>query len=246
MALFGNQLRGMQGGHGGLPSISQRPPVNPVEQLQQALGALSNKVLQLEQALSMYQDAQQEQSQLFPEQFHAGVVAYPDRYPFPMVLDSELFASDGTRYGVTNDIVRSLLQVDVDNPTFITHVSFDLYKTDNEENTGLIGIFLPLSFTNGNGLFDPTAAFEYQGRDFRWRFQTSSDDRIWQTGWRSSVECDGVLRRGYKLPVEYELRRNDTLIIEAQPIAPAPAPTGPEWSLSVHLHVYKMLKKVTS
>ncbi len=180
-----------------------------------------------------------------PEQFHAGVVAYPDRYPFPMVLDIELLTQGRDRYGVTNEIVQALIKVDVDNPTFLTEISFDLYKTtDFEQNTGLVGVYLPLGFTNSDGLFDPALGFVYQGRDFRWRVQTDSDDRLWQTGWRASAQLNFQEGMGYKLPLEYELRRNDSLIIQAQPIAaPLPEQEAQEYALTANLHIYKMLLK---
>lgn len=217
-----------------------------INTLQQLINKQSTQLLSMQDEVSQMSQWMERQTD-FPEQFKAGVVAYPDRYPFPMVLDLELLTNEQARYGLTNDMVQALIKVDVDNPTFLREISFDLYKTDHDPNAGVLGAFLPLAATNWNGLLETTAGvtFVYQGRDFFWRVQTSSDDRIWQTGWRSSAMLDFLLGGGYRLPLEYELRRNDSIIIQAVPVAPPnPDPMlEQEYSLTVHLHVYKMLLK---
>jgi hypothetical protein len=53
---------------------------------------------------------------------------------------------------------------------------------------------------------------------------------------------DGIFRGGYKFPTEYEMRRNDSLIIEAEPIGPLEDPVQ-DYELNVYLHIYKMLLK---
>ena len=199
---------------------------------------MAEKLLNLEATLSEILSSQKTKD-AFPEQFRAGVVAYGDKFPFPMVISQELYTQDGTSFGLTNDIARALVKIDVDNPSFLVHVSADLYKKDVPANTGLIGAFLPLS-ARRVAQYDP--ALGYQGRDFWWRVQASSDDRVWQTEWRSSAQLDDDLGRGYLLPAEYEVRRNDTITIEAQPVGPIPL-VAQEYNLTFHLHIYKMLQK---
>jgi len=236
-----------------IPNPSEAPPagIDPYQQqqehiiyLQQLLDRQSSEVLALREDMANLSMLIGKDERV-PEQFHAGVVAYPDRYPFPMVLDVELLTQAQGRYGISNEIVQATLKVDVDNPVFLTEVSFDLYKTtDYEQNEGLVGIYLPLGFVNSDGLFDQALGFVYQGRDFRWRIQTDSDDRIWQTGWRASAQLNFQAGMGYKLPLEYELRRNDALIIQAQPIAAAlPEEDAQEYALTANLHIYKMILK---
>lgn len=240
--------------HGGQPPVQGQPPATmgmpPMEFLLQEFERLKQQVesqdniasrlINLEKTLEQIVSMESRQED-YPEQFHAGVVAYPDKYPFPMVLNVELLTGGGLRYGLTDEIVRALIKVDVDNPTFLQRISFDLYKTDAAANTGLIGIFLPLSGQDID-LFDPAGTLGYEGRDFQWRVRTSSDDRVWQTGWRSSAMLDGDDRKGYILTTEYELRRNDSLILEAQPIGPVPDPAQ-EYVLNSYLHIYKMLQR---
>jgi len=242
----------------GMPQQNHQPQANGqmVEEIRRicqemiyaSQGAQSSKLLELEDQLKILLDTTQKGLIKFPTQFREGIVDYPDRYAFPMVLNVPLRTHDGVNFGRTNDTVRANIQVDVDNPTVLSRISFDLFKPDVLDNTGIIGAYLPLSCQNWNGLLQnadgagpfPAGAYVYQGRDFRWRIQTSSDDRIWQTGWRSSAMLDGVFRGGYNLPVEYQLRRNDTLIFEAEPIGPVSDPAQ-EWELNVYLHLYKML-----
>lgn len=244
----------------GAPALGgmQQPPQNGQlaeeikrickEMIQASHGSQSSKLLELEDQLKLLMETTEAGLVKFPSQFKEGIVEYPDRYAFPMVLNVALRTHDGVNFGRTNDTVRANVQVDVDNPTVLTRISFDLFKPDVEDNDGVIGAYLPLSCQNWNGLLQvadgagafPANAFVYQGRDFRWRIQTSSDDRIWQTGWRSSAMLDGLFRGGYDLPVEYQLRRNDTLIFEAEPIGPVSDPAQ-EWELNVYLHIYKML-----
>ena len=200
---------------------------------------ISQRLAQTEQQLALLQQTIQRQAQ-FPEQFAAGVIRYPDRYPFPMVFNQELLVADGTAYGITNAIARTLINVDVDNPTFLSHISFSLQKTTDAGGLAITGAWMPLSCTR-QPIIDTALANFYIGRDFRWRIQTSSDDRLWQTGWHSSDMCDGDDRQGYRLPITYELRRNDVLTIEAQPIGAVVA--NDVWQLFVNLHVYKMLLK---
>lgn len=226
------------------PALHGPPPAPPQPTSTQGNAPLSSE---LSHALAAVTENQAQlisilrTTSMFPEQFRAGVLKYPDRYPFPMVLQARLLAQESGLFGITNAVCRGSIQVDVDNPTFLQAVSFSLYKPvligPPITNTGLVGVYLPLS---GQKIaqFDP--ALTYQGRDFQWRVQTASDDRIWQTGWRPSDQANGDERKGYVLYNEYELRRNDTLIVEAQPIGAPPDPTQ-AWELEVYLHVYKMV-----
>ena len=174
----------------------------------------------------------------FPAQWKAGIIQWPNRWAFPMVLTEELLVFNGTSYGTTNDVARASFQIDVSNPTYVTHISFNLFQPDVNGNTGRIGMWLPLGATRDPF---PAAANPYIGRDFRWRVFTSSNDIMWQTGWRTSDQCNGDGREGYKLPIEFQLRRNDTLNVEVQPIGPVPDPAR-TYTLEVALHCYKMLQ----
>jgi hypothetical protein len=158
-----------------------------------------------------------------------------------MVLTQELTTFDAQGYGNTNNVARCQFQMDVSNPTYLVAISFNLFRPDVAGNAGLIGAWLPLGSTRQP--FVAAGAFaDYTGRDFRWRVTTSSNDLMWQTGWRSSDQCNGDERKGYVLPVEYELRRNDTLQVEVQPIGPVPAPAE-FFTLEAALHCYKMLQR---
>ena len=98
--------------------------------------------------------------------------------------------------------------------------------------------WLPLS----SGLGSPyvVSSNRYLGLDFRWRVTTASDDRQWQTGFRTSQECDGIAQRqGYVLPLEYELKRNDVVTVEVNPNRATNA--GEAFELFAHLHTYKMV-----
>lgn len=221
------------------------PPQNPMAQMQAFLRDIHQRMAALEASAAQGQIAEVLEKKLqFPEQFSPGVVAYPDRYPFPMVLSEEVRTADGSAFGISNAIARALVNVDVDNPTFLHSVSFSLYKTAQGEATiGLLNTYLPLS-SMGHPfvrLDDAGAVLidRYIGRDFRWRIKTTSDDRLWQVGYHSSAMCDKP--EGYQLPVVYELRRNDVLSIEAEPIAAVV--DEDEWALFVNLHIYKMLLK---
>lgn len=243
-------------GHMGAPPQAQAQPMAQPNLAQDVLALrdeinrisqmYSQRVIELETALKLMKDRLDKGDVEFPAQFHSGVVLYPDRYPFPMDFSMQMVTPTGSQpYGLTNEMVSATIKLDVDNPTFLTAIGFDLYKTDAEENTGPIGVYLPLSAQNWNGLLQLTdgagnVTYEYQGRDFRWRIQTAADDRIWQTGWRSSAQADSAFRQAYKLPLEYEMQRSDTIHIEAEPIAP-PADPAQEYNLTVHLSVYKML-----
>lgn len=194
------------------------------------MAAVAEKLGEL---ISLQQTASQ-----FPDQFRAGVVKYPDRTPFSMVLTQQLRTSDDGYYGLTDAKVRTSFNIDVTNPTFLDYISFNLYHPNTATNIAAgvpIGIYLPLS-----GFRQPGSLANYPGRDFRWQLQTASNDMMFQTGYRSSDQANGDGRVGYKLPSEYELRQNDVVLIEAEPIGPDPDPAA-EWVLEACLHVYKMI-----
>lgn len=177
----------------------------------------------------------------WPTQFRHGLMRYPDLYPFPMVLQVELRTAGDTGFGLTNALAFARVQLDIDHPTILEAVSADLWKPEGVDQAGLLGTYLPLSSQRSPLAYDYNlAGTGYQGRDFQWRVRTSADNRVWQTGWRSSAQLDGDHRRGYILNTEYEFRRNDTLIIEAQPIGPVADPAQ-EHTLNFYLHTYKML-----
>lgn len=198
------------------------------------LNSLAQTQRQMAELISLVKTASQ-----YPSQWRAGIIDWPDRYAFPMVLTEELRTFDAATYGTTNTVARAQFQIDVSNPTYLTAVSFNLFRPDVNQNPGLVGSWLPLGSTR-QPFVAAAALGDYTGRDFRWRVQTSSNDIVWQTGWRTSDQCNGDERRGYILPVEYELRRNDTLLVEVQPIGPAPNPAE-TFTLEVALHCYKML-----
>lgn len=198
------------------------------------LSALARTQEQMAELISLNKTASQ-----FPSQFHAGVIDYPDRYPFPFVLTNELLTSEGASYGTNNARVRSSFSMDVSNPTYITSIGFNLFRVSVDGNPdATTGFYLPLSGFR-SPLID-TVNQQYLGRDFRWTIFTSSNDIMWQTGFRSSDQANADDRLGYKLPIEFQVRRNDVLIVEAEPIAPPPQETV-VYHLEAVLHCYKML-----
>ena len=176
----------------------------------------------------------------FPSQFHAGVIDWPNRYPFPMVLTQELVTSEGESYGTNNAEARTSFSLDVSNPTYITSIGFNLWRVSVDGQQGATtGWFLPLSGFRAP-LID-VANQQYTGRDFYWSIFTSSNDIMWQTGRRSSDQANADDRRGYKLPIEYQARRNDVLIVVAQPLAPPVEDVV--YRLEAVIHCYKMLQR---
>jgi hypothetical protein len=242
--MYGRQSQwgGHNLGNGPQPQPAAAPAFNAqaiVQQLEQIKQTYGGKLMELDQKIAqMTEQLRRGVNVEFPEQHILGQIAYPDRYPFDMVLSSELRTADGSRFGATNAVCQTIIKVDVDNPTIMKMVTFNLFKPDIELNNEPIGIFLPLS---GTRITQWNGALIYPGRDFNWRIRTSSDDRQWQTGWRGSDILDGDHRNGYVIPTEYELRRNDSLIIEAQPIGPVQE--DQQWTLNVSLHIYKMLQR---
>ncbi len=178
----------------------------------------------------------------YPSQWKAGVIDWPNRYPMPMVFTQEMTANDGTGYGTTNGVVRCSIQIDISNPTYLTAISFNLYRPDVAGNSGLIGVWLPLGGTR-QPFVAVGALNDYTGRDFRWSAKANSNDLLWQTGMRTSDQCNGDDRRGYILPVEQELRRNDTISLEAEPIGPIVGNPAQTFVLEAVLHCYKMLQR---
>lgn len=229
-------------GGGGYPPAS--PPYPPYQQPPQAM---PNRLEDLERRLAELQSLMKTRSQ-YPNQFTPGVIKYPDRVPFPETLTVEMQTSSNGFYGTTNEMVRGSINIDVENPTFITSISYNLYRPNTENNdanapTQAIGVFLPLSAFR-QPFIDVTAATNdnYIGRDFRWRIKNSSNSRLWQDGWKSSDQCNSDDRKGYVLPIVYEAVRNDVLIFEAEPIAPPYNAEEPQdFVLEVVLHIYKMV-----
>lgn len=214
----------------GPPPPPQAPPGgSPMDQLLQALARTQQQMAEL---ISLQKTAMQ-----WPDQFRAGVIKYPDREPFPFVDSQELLDSDSNSYGITNNQCFASFSIDVSNPVFLMYVSFALYKPNVQGNTGRIGTWLPLGGTRDPF---PTAANAYIGRDFQWRMESSSNDLLYQDGWRTSDSANGDDRKGYKLPVQFELRRNDTVQIKVEPIGPVNDPAQ-EYKLFAQLHYYKML-----
>ncbi len=226
------------GGYGPPPYSSpyMSGPPAPAGADPNLMNQLANTQQQMAQLISLVKTGFQ-----FPSQWKAGVVDWPNRYVFPMVLTQELTTFDAQGYGNTNNVARCQFQMDVSNPTYLVAISFNLFRPNVAGNAGFIGSWLPLGSTRQP--FVAAGAFaDYTGRDFRWRVTTSSNDLMWQTGWRSSDQCNGDERKGYVLPVEYELRRNDTLQVEVQPIGAVPAPEQ-FFTLEAVLHCYKMLQR---
>lgn len=227
---------GAPGWGGGMGAPPQGPPPPPGPPPGGGNGgimqALAETQRQMAELISL-----QRTGKNWPEHFRAGVIKYPDRDPFPFVDSRELLDSDGNSYGITNAEVSASFSIDVNNPVFLKHVSFALYKPVVDGNTGRTGIWLPLGGTRDPF---PTAANAYIGRDFQWRMKSSSNDLLYQDGWRTSDSANGDDRKGYELTIELELRRNDTLEIKVQPIGAVDDPAQ-TYRLYVQLHVYKML-----
>lgn len=198
------------------------------------LQSLAETQRQLAELISLTKTASQ-----YPSQWRAGIIEWPDRYPFPMVLTQELLTDTQASYGTTNVTCRANMLMDVTNPTYITAISFNLWRPVVDGNNGLQGVWLPLGGTR-QPFVAAGALGDYTGRDFQWRVQTASNDILWQTGWRTSDQCNGDERKGYILPAEYEVRRNDVVSVEVQPIGAVPDPAE-TFRLEVVLHVYKML-----
>jgi hypothetical protein len=176
----------------------------------------------------------------FPEQFRAGVIAYPDRKPFTMTLRDELKEDTGNVFGTTSNTSRGAFNVDVDNPTFLTKISFNGYWTASGASPArTLNVDIPFRCEPQRNVASSTS----NALSFRWRVRSASDDRIWQASgpngggaWRNSADLD---ENGcYILPLEYELERNDTILIEAQPLAANAS--GEVCKLFCNLHIYKM------
>jgi len=214
-------------------------PQAPMAQVPQQGGDILSEIVKTQRQLAELVSLNKTASN-FPSQFHAGIIDFPNRYPFPMVLTRELTTSEGESFGTSNAEVRGSFSLDVSNPTYITSIGFNLFRiTVDGQSDATCGFFLPLSGFRAP-LIDP-AAQQYTGRDFYWTVFTSSNDIMWQTGQRSSDQANGDQRRGYILPIEYQARRNDVLIVAAQPIAP-PQPDV-VYRLEAVLHCYKMLQR---
>lgn len=219
------------------PMPMQAPPAPapmPMGADPQLLKSLAETQQQMAELLALVKTASQ-----YPAQWRAGLIEWPDRYAYPMVLTQELLASDGTTYGTTNTLCRATLTMDVSNPTYLKAISFNLWRPIVNNAPGLLGTYLPLGSTR-QPFVAAAALGDYTGRDFRWQISTASDNMMWQTGWRTSDQCNSDDRGGYILPVEFELRRNDVVTIEVEPIGAVPDPAE-TFHLEVALHVYKMM-----
>lgn len=229
------------------PTYQQAPPPPPPQQVTYPM--VDPRVADLEAKYAQMVSLLQTKAQ-FPTQQRAGVIRYPNRIPFPMTLSAELKPQSSPAtgfFGTTNEVCRASVNIDVENPTFIESFGFNLYRPDTANNlanapASAIGVYLPLSgFRNPFIETAPGTPF-YLGKDFRWRVVNSSNNRLWQDGWKSSDQANNDERKGYRLPVEYEANRNDVFVFEAQPIGiPYALGLEQDFVLEVVLHIYKMV-----
>lgn len=170
-----------------------------------------------------------------------GAQAYPDLTPYPMTYSVRL--RDGVNdfsAGTSQAIVRGSVTTDPTNPTFLAAVSFGLYRTENADGATLpTNVWLPTSISDNDGVHSTSAVF--YGRSFEWRFKYAGTSRVAQdgTGWRASSQCPVSSPYGYCLPVQYELKLNDSVVVEARPLGEGTV--GENFVLIAYLHYYKMI-----
>jgi hypothetical protein len=176
----------------------------------------------------------------FPEQFRAGIVAYPDRKPFPMTLRDTLQGDSRAPFALTTASARCSFNVDVDQPTFLSAISFAGVWTAHT-TPAFVGLYFPFKLPREQ--YFPAGGIT-PAKSFRFRIQTASDDRHWQAAgpnagaaWRDSADLDD--KGFYYFPIEYEFNRNDVILVEVEPFAANAE--GQTSQLFSTLHVYKMV-----
>lgn len=208
------------------PSSAQLPGgASELQVLFDELHQLRNRNASVEELNEVYR----KMSTYPPYLLHAGGQLYPHRKPFNSTIRLELLESSNNNatFGTTNQgEAQAAFQTDAANPSFLQFITFGMYRT---AGAAPLNTYLPLGGVDAAG---------NTGLDFIWKAVSTSDERKWQTDWRDSIDLMGDSRRGYVLPVEYEMWRDDKIIITAAPLGNTPADTT--YRLFCTLHFYKM------
>jgi hypothetical protein len=180
----------------------------------------------------------------FPRQFKAGIIKYPGCFPFPMSLEIEMEGKTKSPFGQSIEESNGSLKFDIDDPTFLTNITASLKKTHGlieELPDPGIGFFRPLAMDCCN----PTSPVEGQPAtdyfcDHEWKAYLDAKQWVFTYHWMPSTLFQTDNKLGFRLPIQYEVKKNDTLHMVAKPLRQV-AKEGDGYELKYQVHCYKML-----
>lgn len=193
----------------------------------------------------------------FPEIYWPGVIKYPDCKPWNMIFEIEMESKSGEPFGVAVEESVGTSKFDIDDPVYLVALRAAMYKSHGTIGQGLpdpgIGYWRPLSmdccnpgtplgFTQEPAVPVPVNYF----CDFEWKAHFDTKQRIITYEWAPSTFLQTDNKRGYVLPIQQEMKKNETLTITAQPLRAVQnddetGPDGQGYTLKFYAITYKML-----